>query len=97
MYFKITMEILSWCAHKHIYIWIACSNYSFPFCSIVIALCRGLRYDPFLQWNTLWDAAAEAGRSRLYGGIHIQDGDLRGREMGQSVASLVIERTHELF
>ena len=35
--------------------------------------------------------------ARLYGGIHIQDGDLRGQEMGQSVASLVIERTQELF
>ncbi|MAR05478.1 MAG: hypothetical protein CL862_00005, partial [Cyanobium sp. NAT70] len=54
--------------------------------------------DPItLQWNSVWDAAAEAGRSRLYGGIHIQDGDLRGREMGQQVAEHVWEKTESLF
>ncbi|WP_051410924.1 vanadium-dependent haloperoxidase [Synechococcus sp. CC9616] len=54
--------------------------------------------DPItLQWGTVWDAAAEAGRSRLYGGIHIQDGDLRAREMGQQVASQVWSETQELF
>ena len=42
-----------------------------------------------LQWDTLRDAAAEAGVSRLYGGIHIPDGDLRGRLMGQQVAGAV--------
>ncbi len=50
-----------------------------------------------LSWNTLWDAAAEAGRSRLYGGIHIQDGDLRGRAMGQQVAETVWSQTESLF
>ena len=54
--------------------------------------------DPIaLQWNTVWDAAEQAGRSRLYGGIHIQDGDLRGRSMGHRVALDVIEQTQELF
>ncbi|MEM9604800.1 MAG: vanadium-dependent haloperoxidase [Pseudomonadota bacterium] len=38
-----------------------------------------------LRWNTFYDAADEAGLSRLYGGIHIQDGDLRGRAIGESV------------
>ena len=28
------------------------------------------------------DAADEAGRSRLFGGIHVRADDLRGREMG---------------
>ena len=50
-----------------------------------------------LQWDTVWDAAAEAGVSRLYGGIHIQDGDLRGRLMGQQVAEAVWEQTQQLF
>ena len=50
-----------------------------------------------LQWSTLWDAAAEAGRSRLYGGIHIQDGDLRAQEMGALVAKDAWSATKELF
>ena len=44
-----------------------------------------------LQWTTLWDVAADAGRSRLYGGIHIQDGDLRGREIGSAVGQVVVQ------
>jgi Domain of unknown function (DUF6851)/VCPO second helical-bundle domain len=38
-----------------------------------------------LQWNTLTEAAEEAGLSRLYGGIHFQDGNLRGRDAGNQV------------
>jgi len=41
--------------------------------------------DVVLQWDTFIDAANEAGLSRLYGGIHIQDGDLRGRELGRAI------------
>jgi hypothetical protein len=33
----------------------------------------------------LLEAADEAGLSRRYGGIHFQDGDLRGREMGRQI------------
>ncbi len=40
-----------------------------------------------LQWGTLWEAADEAGMSRRYGGIHFQDGDLRGREAGAQVGA----------
>ena len=40
---------------------------------------------------------AEAGFSRLYGGIHIQDGDLRGREMGRAVADVVWAKTNRLW
>ena len=35
-----------------------------------------------LQWATYFDAADQAGRSRLYGGIHVEVDDLRGRTMG---------------
>lgn len=41
--------------------------------------------DVVLQWPTFLDAADEAGISRLYGGIHIQDGDLRGRALGEQI------------
>lgn len=41
-----------------------------------------------LQWETLTEAAEEAGVSRIFGGIHIQDGDLQGREIGRDVAAL---------
>src|SRR5690606_760696 len=37
-----------------------------------------------LQWETFQEAADEAGMSRRYGGIHFQDGDLRGRELGRN-------------
>lgn len=40
-----------------------------------------------LRWNTFQDAANEAGISRLYGGIHFQDADLRAREMGKKIGS----------
>ncbi|MCL4868883.1 MAG: vanadium-dependent haloperoxidase [Anaerolineae bacterium] len=39
-----------------------------------------------LRWPTFQDAANEAGVSRRYGGIHFQDGDLRGRAMGRPIA-----------
>jgi hypothetical protein len=35
-----------------------------------------------LQWATYADAADQAGLSRLYGGIHVEADDLRGRVMG---------------
>lgn len=38
-----------------------------------------------LQWETFQEAADEAGVSRLYGGIHFQDGDLMGRAMGTQI------------
>lgn len=38
-----------------------------------------------LRWNTFLEAADQAGRSRIYGGIHIQDSDLRGRTMGTKI------------
>ncbi len=38
--------------------------------------------DVTLQWATYADAADQAGRSRLYGGIHIAPDDLDGRRVG---------------
>ncbi|WP_299676111.1 DUF6851 domain-containing protein [uncultured Roseobacter sp.] len=50
-----------------------------------------------LQWETLTEAAEEAGISRLYGGIHIQDGNLNGLEVGKQVAAQAEVRWEALF
>jgi membrane-associated phospholipid phosphatase len=41
--------------------------------------------DVTLYWPTLAAAAAEAGQSRRYGGIHFPSGDLHGRSLGDAV------------
>jgi hypothetical protein len=38
-----------------------------------------------LQWATYYDAADQAGISRLYGGIHIAPDDLTGRRIGSRI------------
>jgi len=40
-----------------------------------------------LSWDTFSEAAAEAGMSRVYGGIHFMDGNLAGQDMGRNVAA----------
>jgi hypothetical protein len=50
-----------------------------------------------LRWLSLTDAADEAGRSRLYGGIHFQDGDLRGRAMGKEIGQLAFKKASGLW
>jgi hypothetical protein len=39
-----------------------------------------------LRWETFSDAAAEAGMSRRYGGIHFRAADLASRQLGRKVA-----------
>jgi hypothetical protein len=41
--------------------------------------------DVDLQWATYFDAADQAGISRLYGGIHIPQDDIEGRKIGDEV------------
>ena len=43
---------------------------------------QGPSADVPLQWATYYDAADQAGISRLYGGIHVEADDLGGRVMG---------------
>ena len=43
---------------------------------------QGPSQDIELQWATYFDAADQAGISRLYGGIHVEADDLGGRVMG---------------
>lgn len=50
-----------------------------------------------LQWATYYDAADEAGRSRLYGGIHVPADDLLGREMGSTIGLGAWEKARTLF
>ncbi|MEA5464328.1 DUF6851 domain-containing protein [Leptothoe sp. PORK10 BA2] len=42
-----------------------------------------------LAWDTFTEAADEAGLSRIYGGIHFEDGDLNGRALGRNVGGQV--------
>ena len=44
----------------------------------------GPRYDVVLQWAAYYDAADQAGQSRLYGGIHVQVDDFAGRIVGSA-------------
>jgi len=50
---------------------------------------NGPATDITLFWATFSDAADEAGISRLYGGIHFEDGDIQGKALGRKVAGLV--------
>jgi hypothetical protein len=53
--------------------------------------------DVVLTWQTFIDAADEAGLSRLHGGIHISEGDLRGRELGEKIGMKVFEAAQQYF
>jgi hypothetical protein len=50
-----------------------------------------------LTWETFKDAADEAGISRLYGGIHFQDGDLQGRRMGEQIGVQAYELAEQYW
>ena len=45
-----------------------------------------------LEWSTFSEAADEAGISRIYGGIHFDEGDLNGRLLGTEVGEAVWDR-----
>ncbi|HSJ43246.1 MAG TPA: vanadium-dependent haloperoxidase [Euzebyales bacterium] len=48
--------------------------------------------DVVLSWNTLTDAADEAGWSRRWGGIHFKGGDEHGRAFGKAIGYAVWQR-----
>ena len=50
-----------------------------------------------LTFPTFDHAADQAGRSRRYGGIHFEDGDLVGRALGGMVGARAWEAAAELF
>lgn len=50
-----------------------------------------------LQWATYFDASDEAGRSRIWGGIHIEADDREGRELGSEVGRAAVVRAMEIY
>ena len=50
-----------------------------------------------LQWATYQDAADEAGRSRIWGGIHVPVDDYPGRLIGARCAEAAWARAQALF
>ncbi|MBL7775628.1 MAG: vanadium-dependent haloperoxidase [Saprospiraceae bacterium] len=50
-----------------------------------------------LSWRSFHEAAEQAGMSRLYGGIHFEDGNLSGRQLGKSVGQCVWNKACQYF
>lgn len=50
-----------------------------------------------LQWATYYDAADQAGQSRLWGGIHIRNDDYDGRKIGSLVGSGAVAKARLYF
>jgi hypothetical protein len=50
-----------------------------------------------LQWASYYDAADQAGQSRIYGGIHIQPDDFVGRALGSRVGLAAIAHAETFF
>ncbi|HET7542271.1 MAG TPA: vanadium-dependent haloperoxidase [Polyangiaceae bacterium] len=50
-----------------------------------------------LEWGTYFDAADQAGQSRLWGGIHVQFDDFDGRRLGARIGSIALDRARTLF
>ena len=50
-----------------------------------------------LQWATYYDAADEAGLSRLSGGIHVPADDFDGRILGAIIGELAYEKAQDYF
>lgn len=45
-----------------------------------------------LSWDSFTEAVNGSGTSRIYGGIHFNDGDLNGRQLGRDVGQTVWEQ-----
>ena len=58
---------------------------------------EGPSVDVTLQWATYYDAADEAGISRLYGGIHVPADDGPGRVIGSQVGIAAYELAAKYF
>jgi hypothetical protein len=50
-----------------------------------------------LRFRTFADAADQAGRSRRYGGIHFEAGDLDGRRLGRRVGATAWAKARGYF
>lgn len=50
-----------------------------------------------LQWATYFDAADQAGQSRIWGGIHIAQDDFDGRRIGDRVGTVALAKAVTYF
>lgn len=50
-----------------------------------------------LQWATYYDAADQAGLSRLWGGIHLRHDDFDGRRIGSTVGQQAVDRAQMYY
>jgi hypothetical protein len=71
------------------------SGYTIPAGSLDFEL--GPTTDVELEWATYYDAADQAGRSRLWGGIHISADDFSGRRIGSECGKAAWERAKSYF
>ncbi len=62
-----------------------------------LAFERGPSQEVRLQWATFYDAADQAGQSRIYGGIHIEADDFVGRTLGRQVGMDAVAQAETLF
>jgi hypothetical protein len=53
--------------------------------------------DVTLEWATYYDAADQAGLSRLYGGIHVQADDFTGRILGSQCGKAAWAKAEQYF
>jgi len=53
--------------------------------------------DVTLSWATFSDAADEAGQSRIYGGIHFDNANVAGKELGRKVGALVFDKAQRYW
>jgi hypothetical protein len=50
-----------------------------------------------LQWATYYDAADQAGQSRLWGGIHVRQDDFAGRTIGSEIGMRAVDLASTYF
>jgi hypothetical protein len=50
-----------------------------------------------LEWARFYDAADQAGQSRLWGGIHVQADDFTGRTRGALIGAAVFDLARRYF
>lgn len=53
--------------------------------------------DVMLSWATFSDAADEAGLSRIYGGIHFDNANTAGKDLGRKVGALVFDKAQRYW
>lgn len=58
---------------------------------------RGPETSLRLEWATYYDAADQAGQSRIWGGIHIAPDDFGGRKVGATVGLAAIARARKYY